>query len=101
MSLTPEQAVSHELPSGPGKEVWKDLFDLAPLDDQFRALSDVGRQGLPGVTTAATPMRSRRTLAREPHDPTVVGPAEAVSSAARRRMSSTRASIETIADGVS
>lgn len=50
MSRTPDHAASHEAPSGPDEDGWKDLFDLGPLNDQFRALSNVSAEGLPVAT---------------------------------------------------
>jgi hypothetical protein len=50
MSRSPDHAAIPEASSDLGEELWNDLFDLGPLEDESSALSDVGTERLPVAT---------------------------------------------------
>jgi hypothetical protein len=50
MSRTPDHAAGHEAPSGPGEDIWKDLFDLGPLEDALPTLPEIDSETLPVAT---------------------------------------------------
>ncbi len=62
MSRSPDHAASHEAPSGPDEDVWKDLFDFGPLEDAPPTLPEIDSDTLPVATdvddTGEVPTRS-------------------------------------------